>query len=155
MDDAFAAEFNNLLVETFRSILKVEEQMLKKHHSLDLSISEMHLIESVGKGGDTGLTISSIAEDLSISLPSVTVAINKLQAKGYVEKARGGADSRMVYVLLTRNGRRVDALHRRFHEAMVSNITQGMDEAEKLALTRGIVRLNSFFKDKLQREDDQ
>lgn len=153
--DPFAAEFNNLLVETFRSILRVEEEMLKKHHSLDLSISEMHLIESVGKGGETGSTISGIAEDLSISLPSVTVAINKLQAKGYVQKIRGEADNRMVYVMLTRNGARVDALHRRFHETMVSDITQGMDEEEKSALTKGIVKLNSFFKDKLRQEDNR
>ncbi len=150
--EPFAAQLNDLLVDTFRSILKVEEQMLKDHLSLNLSISEMHLIESVGKGGETGITISDIAEDLSISLPSVTVAINKLQAKGYVEKTRGAADSRMVYVKLTRNGRRVDALHGRFHETMVRNITNDMDEEEKAALTRGIVKLNAFFKDTFQTE---
>lgn len=151
--DNFSQQLNGLLVDTFRSILKVEEQMLKNHLTLDLSISEMHLIESVGKGGDEGLTISSIAEDLSISLPSVTVAINKLQAKGYVEKTRCGADNRMVYVKLTRNGRRVDAVHRRFHETMVSGIASDLDEQEKQALTKGIVKLNLFFKDKLNPED--
>lgn len=146
--DEFSTQLNLLLVDTFRNILKVEEQMLQKHPYLDLSISEMHLIESVGKGGSEGLTISSIAEDLSISLPSVTVAINKLQAKGFVEKTRGETDSRMVYVKLTHNGRRVNGLHQSFHEAMVNNITAGMDEAEKQALVRGVVKLNAFFKDK-------
>jgi DNA-binding MarR family transcriptional regulator len=148
MMDELTNQLNNLLVDTFRTILKVEEQMLQKHPYLDLSISEMHLIESVGKGGGEGLTISSIAEDLSISLPSVTVAINKLQTKGFVEKARGETDSRMVYVKLTRNGRRVNALHQSFHEAMVHNITADMDEAEKEALVRGVAKLNVFFKDK-------
>ncbi len=152
MDD-FAAQLNTLLVDTFRSILKVEEQMLKNHLRLNLSINEMHLIESVGKGGEEGITISSIAEDLSISLPSVTVAINKLQAKGYAEKTRGGADSRMVYVKLTRNGRRVDALHRRFHETMVNDIAGGLDGEEKRALTKGLVKLNAFFRDKLETEE--
>ncbi|HMM32890.1 MAG TPA: MarR family transcriptional regulator [Clostridia bacterium] len=151
--DNFSQQLNSLLVDTFRSILKVEEQMLKNHLTLDLSISEMHLIESVGKSGDEGLTISSIADDLSISLPSVTVAINKLQAKGYVEKTRRGADNRMVYVKLTRNGRRVDAVHQRFHETMVSSIASNLDEQEKLALAKGIIKLNSFFKDKLNPED--
>ncbi len=150
--DAFAAQLNGLLVDTFRTILKVEEQMLKDRRTLDLSISEMHLIESVGKGKEDGLTISSIAEDLSISLPSVTVAINKLQLKGYVEKFRGEADSRMVYVKLTRNGRHVDAMHSRFHEIMVENIVRNMDESEKEALSKGIVRINAFFKGKLKTE---
>ncbi|MCE5236574.1 MAG: MarR family transcriptional regulator [Clostridiaceae bacterium] len=151
--DEFSARLNNLLVDTFRSILKVEEQMLQKHLTLNLSISEMHLIESVGKGGDEGLTISSIADDLSISLPSVTVAINKLQAKGYVEKARGATDSRMVYVKLTRNGRRVDEVHRRFHETMVESIADYLSDEERQTLTAGIVKLNAFFKDKLKAEE--
>ena len=150
----FSSRLNDLLVDTFRSILKVEEQMLQKHLTLNLSISEMHLIESVGKGEDQGLTISSIAEDLSISMPSVTVAINKLQSKGYVEKTRSGADSRMVYVKLTRNGRRVDAVHRRFHEAMVAGIAEGLSEEERDMLTEGIVKLNVFFKTKLKPEEN-
>lgn len=149
MED-FSYRLNDLLVDTFRSILKVEEQMLQKHLTLNLSINEMHLIESVGKGGEAGLTISSIAEDLSVSLPSVTVAINKLQSKGYVEKARSGADSRMVYVKLTRNGRRVDGVHRHFHELMVAGIAEGLSEEERTTLTKGIVKLNAFFKDTLK-----
>ena len=47
MED-FSYRLNDLLVDTFRSILKVEEQMLQKHLTLNLSINEMHLIESVG-----------------------------------------------------------------------------------------------------------
>lgn len=152
--DEFSSRLNNLLVDTFRSILKVEEQMLQKHLTLNLSISEMHLIESVGKGGDEGLTISSIAEDLSISMPSVTVAINKLQGKGYVEKERSGTDSRMVYVKLTRNGRRVDAVHRHFHETMVEGIAEGLNEEERDTLAGGIDKLNAFFKNKLQPEEN-
>ncbi len=152
--DEFSSRLNDLLVDTFRSILKVEEQMLQKHLTLNLSISEMHLIESVGKGGDEGLTISSIAEDLSISLPSVTIAINKLQSKGYVEKERSGEDSRMVYVKLTRNGKRVDTLHRHFHEAMVEGIAEGLNEEERNTLTSGIVKLNAFFKHTLRPEEN-
>lgn len=150
--DEFSSRLNHLLVDTFRSILKVEEQMLQKHLTLNLSISEMHLIESVGKGGDEGLTISSIAEDLSVSLPSVTVAINKLQAKGYVEKTRDKADSRRACVKLTRNGRRVDGVHRHFHELMIKGLAEDLSEAERRALTEGMVKLNAFFKDALRPE---
>ncbi|HWS29528.1 MAG TPA: MarR family transcriptional regulator [Clostridia bacterium] len=153
MDD-FSVRLNDLLVDTFRSILKVEEQMLQKHLTLNLSISEMHLIESVGKGGDGGRTISGIADDLSVSLPSVTVAINKLQMKGYVEKMRSLADSRMVYVKLTRNGKRVDAVHRHFHELMVAGIAQGLSEDERQTLANGIVKLNAFFKNTLKPEEN-
>ena len=83
MDD-FASKMNELLVDTFHSILKVEENMLSQFQS-NLSISEMHLIEAIGKNKETGRTISDIANELSITSASVT-AINKLVKKGHVER---------------------------------------------------------------------
>mgnify|MGYP000984432289 CR=1 FL=1 len=54
MLDKFDAELNTVLVDTFKSILKVEEISLKNKGLKDLSISEMHLLEEVGKGGRKG-----------------------------------------------------------------------------------------------------
>ena len=87
----FEEQLNAVIVDTYRSILKVEETILKRSDKIDLTINEMHLIESVGKGKNKQRTISEIAEDLGITLPSVTVGINKLMKKGYVEnpKRRG------------------------------------------------------------------
>ena len=99
--DAFSRELNILLVDTFRSILKMEERMLKDGSGIDLSIHEMHVLEAVGQGSRPR-TISDIARDLDITLPSATIAINKLARKGYVEKSRGTSDKRQVLVTLTR-----------------------------------------------------
>ena len=59
--DAFCEHLNTVLVETFRSILKVEEKALQQTSKLDLSISELHLVEAVGRCGGEGRTISGIA----------------------------------------------------------------------------------------------
>ena len=152
--DEFSKHLNELFVDTFRSILKVEEEMLRGSTAMDLTINEMHLIESVGKCRDEGRTISSIAEDIGITLPSVTVAINKLQKKGYVEKIRGKADSRTVFVKLTKSGKRIDAAHRYFHENMVRSVVSQMNEEEKKALFKGVVKLNSFFKDRIRSAEE-
>ena len=108
-------QLNDLIVDAYRSILKVEETILKRTDSIDLSINEMHMLEAVGKGKNKPKTISEIAEDLGITLPSVTVAINKLVKKGYVEKLRGEEDARIVYVTLTKQGKKIDSVHRYFH----------------------------------------
>ena len=147
--DQFAATLNEVLVDTFRSILKVEEQALKNTGKLDLSINEMHLIESVGKNTNQGKKISDIAEDLGISLPSVTIAINKLVKKGYVDKIRCENDGRVVYVKLTQRGGKVDTVHRYFHEKMVRAVSKDLAEDEKAAMLKGIIKLNAFFKQKL------
>ncbi len=147
--DLFSEHLNDILVDTFRSILKVEEQLIKSSGKIDLSISELHLIESVGKNKDKGKTISDIADDLNITLPSVTVAINKLVRKGYVQKVKCENDGRVVYVSLTKLGKKMDAVHQYFHITMVRSVTKDLLEEEKNAMLKGIVKLNDFFKKKL------
>ena len=43
-------QLNDLIVDAYRSILKVEETILKRSDNIDLSINEMHMLEAVGKG---------------------------------------------------------------------------------------------------------
>lgn len=146
----FEEQLNEVIVDTYRSILRVEENILKRSDKTDLSISEIHMLEAVGKGKDRRRTISELAEVLNITLPSVTVAINKLMKKGYVEKVRGEEDGRIVYVSLTRQGRRIDAAHRYFHESMVRSIIRDMTESELQALYKGVMKLDTFLKEQLK-----
>ena len=143
-------QLNEVIVDTYRSILRVEENILKRSDQTDLSISEIHMLEAVGKGKDRRRTISELAEVLNITLPSVTVAINKLMKKGYVEKVRGEEDGRIVYVSLTRQGRRIDSAHRYFHESMVRSIIRDMTESEMQALYKGVMKLDAFLKEQLK-----
>ena len=146
----FEEQLNEVIVDTYRSILRVEENILKRSDQTDLSISEIHMLEAVGKGKDRRRTISELAEVLNITLPSVTVAINKLMKKGYVEKVRGEEDGRIVYVFLTRQGRRIDSAHRYFHESMVRSIIRDMTESEMQALYKGVMKLDTFLKEQLK-----
>ena len=148
MDD-FSRELNDLLVRTFWSVLKVEEQMLKNDHSLNLSINELHLVESVGKEEERGKTISEIAMDLGVARPSVTVSINKLVEKGYVHKRKDPADGRLVYVTLTESGRKVNHAHSFFHIQMVREISKSLNENEKSVLVHCLTKLNAFFQQKV------
>ncbi|NLC33332.1 MAG: MarR family transcriptional regulator [Clostridiales bacterium] len=149
--DAFSRELNDLLVTTFWSVLKVEEQMLKADRSLNLSINELHLIESVGKEELSGKTISDIALDLGITRPSATVSINKLVEKGYVNKRKDSTDGRLVYVTLTDTGKKVDHVHSYFHIQMVREISKTLDDKEKDVLMKGLTKLNAFFQIKADR----
>lgn len=78
--DEFKQQLNKILVDTFKVILKIEEVSIKKIGE-DLSVSEVHILEAAGRDGDKGQTISAIAENMGITLPSVTIAINKLAKK--------------------------------------------------------------------------
>ena len=64
----FEEQLNAVIVDTYRSILKVEETILKRSDKIDLSISEIHMLEAVGRGKDRRRTISELAEEMNITL---------------------------------------------------------------------------------------
>lgn len=152
--DAFALALNDLLVNTFHDILKLEEESLAKASANQLSINEMHLLEAIAKGKDLGRSITDIARELSITLPSVTAAVNKLVKKSFVTKSKHESDKRLVLVFLTQEGKRAEAAHRFFHRAMVNAASQGLNEEEKAALLKGLTRLHQFFKDQKPMADE-
>ncbi len=99
-----------------------------------------------GMGHERGRTISEIADYLQIARPSTTVAVNKLEKKGYLIKRGSDTDRRLVHVLLTRDGRKVDAYHKRYHMNMVKEIEKEFDEREQEYLIRIIKKLIDYFK---------
>lgn len=149
MLDHFSATLNDLLVNTYRTVLKVEEQMIKNMNGIDLSINELHMLEFIGNSDDEGVTISDIARVMDITLPSVTVAIKKLEKKGYIQKVKSKEDGRIVNVVLTRIGEKIDKMHRYFHEQMIRNVAKEIPEDEKEVLLKAMVNLDGFFKQRL------
>ncbi|HBB29481.1 MAG TPA: MarR family transcriptional regulator [Clostridiales bacterium] len=144
--DIFAEALNDILVKASRNILRLEEESLKTISDTSLSINEMHLIECVGKGKDDGVTISQVASELCITRPSATIAVNKLEKKGYVRKFNCQEDGRVVYVVLTDKGREIDAIHMQYHKDMVNEVSKELDEDQIKYLIGAIHKLNSYFK---------
>lgn len=148
--DTFSFKLNDILVDTFNKILQYEEDLIKHSENIDLTIGEMHLIETVGKKDNLRKTISDLAQAQNVSLPSMTIAINKLFKKGYVVKEKSVHDGRVVYVRLTKKGLRIDRIHHYFHRRMVDEVAKEMSDHEKEVLIQGIEKLNHFFKKKHQ-----
>ena len=143
--DAFLLEFNKILVDVYHNILRLEELALRQVIKANLSISEMHMIECVGKGKENGRSISELADDLNITNPSATVSVYKLVKKGFVQKQSSEVDRRVVQVFLTREGNRIDTLHRLYHRNMVKAISDDLTAEEKDILLRSVRRLNEYF----------
>ena len=141
----FQKLMNDMLIQVYHNIVRVEEEFLQKNDRINLTIREMHLIECVGMDRENGKTISEIADFLKVRRPSVTVAVSKLEKKGYLTRNDCDKDGRVVHVTLTREGRKVDMYHRRYHLSMVHEIEDEFDAAEQDTLIRVIAKLNKFF----------
>lgn len=153
--DEFSKALNDILVEAYYNILHFEEQAIKKNNRIHLSINEMHLIESIGKADKSGRTISEIAEDLNITMPSVTIAVNKLVKKGHVEKMKCTNDGRVVRVRLTKLGNTINTYHQFYHRNMVKQLSESFSAEERECLMRAIVKLNEFFQKSLESNEDK
>ncbi|MBU5454063.1 MarR family winged helix-turn-helix transcriptional regulator [Caproiciproducens sp. MSJ-32] len=137
---------NQLLVKIFNNILEIEEKMLRKGEFSDLSIREMHIIESVGKKEQS--MMSEVAQDLGITVGTLTTAINKLIKKGYVTRKRIEEDRRVVMVQLTEKGYAACENHKKFHKEMISSMMDEHTEEEKEILTHSLEKLNNYFNEK-------
>lgn len=141
---------NELLVETFNDILQIEQKALKEGVLKDLSITEIHTIDAIGMYEYR--TMTEVAQDLKITVGTLTTAINKLLKKGYVDRKRGEEDRRSVMIALTRKGKLAYRIHDKFHAEMVHATIDGLNEAEEEVLIKSLEKLNNFFKEKYKLE---
>ncbi|HCQ89085.1 MAG TPA: MarR family transcriptional regulator, partial [Clostridium sp.] len=115
---------NELLVQTFNDILKIEQKALAESVLKDLSITETHTIEAIGMYEVK--TMSEVAQSLKITVGTLTTAINKLVKKGYVERNRCEEDRRSVKIKLTRKGKLAYRIHEKFHHEMIKATVEGL-----------------------------
>ena len=140
----FEENLNELLITTFRLILDYEEQSLRSISDVPVTISEAHMIEAIHKHPD-GTNVSAIAPQLGIAVPTATVAIKKLEGKGFVTKLPCTEDGRRLIIRLTPKGTRIARAHQIFHHHMVRNISGHFSEDEKDVLLSMLQKLNIFF----------
>ncbi len=135
---------NDILVNLFHEIWKLEEKALITEEYRDISVNDMHVIEAVGLEGDHNM--SKIAKKLDITVGSLTTAMNGLVKKGYVIRERTEEDRRVVTVRLTEKGEQAYRHHARFHEQMAGAALQSLSQEEIPAVTKTLASLAEFFR---------
>lgn len=141
-------ELNTLFVDTFEAIMRVEEKSLRHVGNGQLSIAEFHTLECIGNGQEQCRTVGEIAEVLGVTVPTVTVCVNKLVKKGYVTKTKSEKDARIAIIELTAEGKKMNRLHRFFHEQMLLSVRNEFSDRELEYLLRCIRKLNTFFEER-------
>lgn len=137
---------NDLLVKVFNHILQIEDKILKNGEFKDLSVREMHVLESISKVDNS--TMSEVSKDLYITVGTLTIAIDRLIKKGYVLRKRIEEDRRVVIIELTEKGVNANKEHNDFHEEMISSMFYGIEDSEQKILTLGLEKLNKYFDEK-------
>jgi len=138
-------QVNDYLTTIFNNVLVIEEVSLRGSRFKDISLKEMHTIDVIGKFPEA--TPSKVSKELMVTLGTVTTSLNNLERKGYIERIRSEQDRRVVYLHLTKKGRLLHRLHKRFHKAMVEKIIDGMSPEEMDVMGKGLINLYQFLED--------
>ena len=138
--------FNEVLVRLFRDIMDIEEKAIITPEFKDITNNDMHVIEAIGTGAPKNM--SSIARELSVTVGTLTIAMNSLVKKGYVVRERGQEDRRVVYISLSDRGRKAFEHHPQFHREMIEGVTGDLSEEEMQVLVKALSRLDSWFREK-------
>lgn len=139
----------------FNEVSIIEESALKNSPFSDLTVHEMHTIEAIGLSGRRNT--SDVARRLKVTLGTVSVAVNNLVNKGYVERSRDPKDRRIYLLKLTKNGRILYRVHHKLHMDMVKHTIHGFDKEEVAVLKAGLRNLYDYLKQaktNLAKEED-
>lgn len=137
---------NEVLVNLFRDVMEIEQRALESSEFQDLTNNDMHVIEAIGIQEPKNM--STIARTLSVTVGTLTIAMNSLVKKGYVIRQRGQADRRVVYISLSEKGKAAYQHHARFHQEMIQSIVEQLTEDELAALTKALTCLDHWFREK-------
>lgn len=136
-------EVNDHLVMIFNDVLSIEEAALNQSEFSNLSIKEMHTIEAIGLSGD--LSSNQVAKKLGVTPGTLSVSIQNLVKKEYVERVKSVKDRRVVKLKLTKSGKLIYRLHRKFHTDMVKETAKDLNPEEAEVLLKSLKNLKQFL----------
>ena len=142
----FNGILNEILVRLFRDIMNIEEKAIITQEFKDLTNNDMHVIEAIGMNEPKNMT--SIARELSVTVGTLTIAMNSLVKKGYVVRERGKEDRRVVYISLSEKGRKAFEHHAEFHKEMIQGIRDELNPEEIKVLVQALTKLDRWFRQK-------
>lgn len=139
-------QLNHFLVVTFNTILRLEEKTLESLTNNNLSISEVHLLETILETTkQTENTATNIANAAGITLGSLTTAVKTLEKKGYLVRERDKNDKRIVHIIPTPIAIFVHRQHEEFHEKMVEEIVTNLSLQEEEILVDALSKVQNYF----------
>ena len=135
---------NEVLVNLFRDVMDIEQKAIITEEFQDITNNDMHIIEAIGMNEPKNM--STIAREISVTVGTLTIAMNSLVKKGYVTRCRSMQDRRVVHISLSEKGVKAYYHHKHFHEQMIQGVVEVLTEEELQALIKALTKLNSWFR---------
>lgn len=138
-----------LLERIFHHSSSLEQKYIAQSSFKDISANDMHILEAIGK--DEARNMSTVARKVRVTVGTLTIAMNNLVKKGYVERRRGEKDRRVVLVMLTDKGRAAVTYHESFVHQMGTLFKNELDLEQCKELNSILERLEEHLLHQMER----
>ena len=127
---------SKLLVEFYEKLSSWEESVVK---DIGLTTTQVHIIEIVGHSEQ--LKMKDLADKLGVTTGTLTVAVDRLEKKGLLQRVPHAKDRRSYLIVLTEKGNEYFQQHDDLHLKMTEEVVADLSEKEQNDFVRTIKKM--------------
>ena len=128
---------------------RVNEEMTHLQDFSGLTFAQIGYLETISRLGHPSVT--DLALTLKISKPSVTVAVQKLCAGGYLKKVNSCLDKRSWHIHLNSRGEKFLVAHKKMHASVAKTVAGAFNAEEREKLTGMLEKIVAHISAERQR----
>ena len=136
-------QLDNLLGKIYGHTMSAEQTYVADSEFKDISVNDMHIIAAVGM--KTSGSMSSIAKKMGVTVGTLTIAINSLVKKGYVNRVRSSKDRRVVLISLSEKGEKAFIYQQGFHDKLREFLQTELSSEQCGALVAALSKIEAGF----------
>lgn len=106
----------------------------------DLTVSEAHAIEALGKFGQ--MNMKNLASALGVTTGTTTVTVDRLEKKEYAYRQPVKEDRRVYLITLTEKGQNAFTEHHQYHTDLTDQILSVLTNEESEQLLHILKKIN-------------
>lgn len=131
------------VVETVPVVMRFLRAEMRRYSSARLSVPQFRALAFVGRM--PGTSLSEVAADLGVSLPTASAMVERLVQRKVMERTQDPRERRRIILRLNREGARLLEHFRAMARARLTHVLAPRSKQELQALERGLSVLRSVF----------
>lgn len=134
------AQINHAIIEFFEKLSSWEHDIVREK---GMTLPQMHTLEVLGIHG--AMRMKELAAAMGITTGTLTVQVDRLEAKGFLRRIPHETDRRSINVELTETGRELFREHDRLHLRLTEELVSACPKEDRAALLRCLTLMNEEF----------
>ena len=133
------------------AVMRVMSAQLRHQQGLDKSahVPVLKLLHYVPQ-----LTVTELALQMHVSLPTMSNTVSTLEERGYIRRARSAEDRRVVWIEITPEGRAAYEAMERDMEERIANLLGDLSPDDRDVLERALTLLSNAFESGFERSGE-